>query len=436
MNISRLSWQNLISNPLNTTLSLLLMTFGVGIISLLFLLNNQIEQQLQANLRGVDMVVGSKGSPLQLILSSIYHIDNPTGNIPYSEAIKIDNNSLVDLTVPLSYGDSYNGFRIVGTTHQYPELYEMSLKKGRLWSRSLEVVLGSTVAQIHRLKIGDTFYGTHGLIEGGHVHDEYAYEVVGIFNHSYTILDQLILTNTQSVWQVHNHEVVEQGHEHQECDHEHHDDEHSHEHHNCDHEHNIEESTASGLELNTSIPEDAMITSLLVKFKSPIGLIQLPRKINETTNLQAAVPALEISRLTNLLGFGVQTINIIAFIIIIVSGLSIFISLYNSLKKRRYELALMRVHGASKWQLVQLVLQEGIILSVIGTVLGLLISRITLLIITLFAEHKYTFSSFQFNLLNEELWLLPIALLIGIVASIIPTVLSYNINIPKTLSNE
>ena len=436
MNISRLSWQNLISNPLNTTLSLLLMTFGVGIISLLFLLNNQIEQQLQANLRGVDMVVGSKGSPLQLILSSIYHIDNPTGNIPYSEAIKIDNNSLVDLTVPLSYGDSYNGFRIVGTTHQYPELYEMSLKKGRLWSRSLEVVLGSTVAQIHRLKIGDTFYGTHGLIEGGHVHDEYAYEVVGIFNHSYTILDQLILTNTQSVWQVHNHEVVEQGHEHQECDHEHHDDEHSHEHHNCDHEHNIEESTASGLELNTSIPEDAMITSLLVKFKSPIGLIQLPRKINETTNLQAAVPALEISRLTNLLGFGVQTINIIAFIIIIVSGLSIFISLYNSLKKRRYELALMRVHGASKWQLVQLVLQEGIILSLIGTVLGLLISRITLLIITLFAEHKYTFSSFQFNLLNEELWLLPIALLIGIVASIIPTVLSYNINIPKTLSNE
>ena len=427
MNISRLSWQNLISNPLNTTLSLLLMTFGVGIISILFLLNNQIEQQLQANLRGVDMVVGSKGSPLQLILSSIYHIDNPTGNIPYSEAIKIDNNSLVDLTVPLSYGDSYNGFRIVGTTHQYPELYEMSLKKGRLWSRSLEVVLGSTVAQIHRLKIGDTFYGTHGLIEGGHVHDECAYEVVGIFNPSYTILDQLILTNTQSVWQVHNHEVVEQGHEHQDCDHEHH---------NCDHGHHIEESTGLGLELNAIVPEDAMITSLLVKFKSPIGLIQLPRKINETTNLQAAVPALEISRLTNLLGFGVQTINIIAFIIIIVSGLSIFISLYNSLKKRRYELALIRVHGASKWQLVQLVLQEGVILSVIGTVFGLLISRIALLIIIPFAEHKYTFSSFQFNLLNEELWLLPIALLVGSVASLVPTVLSYNINIPKTLSNE
>ena len=425
MNISKLSWQNLISNPLNTLLSLLLMTFGVGIISLLFLLNNQIEQQLQANLRGVDMVVGSKGSPLQLILSSIYHIDNPTGNIPYREAIKIDNNPLVDLTVPLSFGDSYNGFRIVGTTHRYPELYEMSLNKGRLWSQSLEVVLGSTVAQIHKLKIGDTFYGTHGLVEGGHVHDEYAYEVVGVFNPSYTILDQLILTNTQSVWQVHNHEVIDQGKEH-----------HNGQHQNHEHENHTEELTATMLGSSSSIPEDAMITSLLVKFKSPIGLIQLPRKINETTNMQAAVPALEISRLTNLLGFGVQTINIIAFIIIIVSGLSIFISLYNSLKKRRYELSMMRVHGATKWQLVQLVLQEGIILSLTGTIFGLLISRITLLMLPLFAEQKYTFVSFQFNFLSEELWLLPLSLLIGVAASLIPTILSYNINIPKTLSNE
>lgn len=425
MNISKLSWQNLISNPLNTVLSLLLMTFGVGIISLLFLLNNQIEQQLQANLRGVDMVVGSKGSPLQLILSSIYHIDNPTGNIPYREAIKIENNPLVDLTVPLSFGDSYNGFRIVGTTHRYPELYEMSLNKGRLWSQSLEVVLGSTVAQIHKLKIGDIFYGTHGLVEGGHVHDEYAYEVVGVFNPSYTILDQLILTNTQSVWQVHNHEVIDQGKEH-----------HNGQHQNHEHENHTEELTATMLGSSSSIPEDAMITSLLVKFKSPIGLIQLPRKINETTNMQAAVPALEMSRLTNLLGFGVQTINIIAFIIIIVSGLSIFISLYNSLKKRRYELSLMRVHGATKWQLVQLVLQEGIILSLTGTIFGLLISRITLLVLPLFAKQKYTFVSFQFNFLSEELWLLPLSLLIGVAASLIPTILSYNINIPKTLSNE
>ena len=391
MNISRLSWNNLIKNPLNTTLSLLLMTFGVGIISLLFLLNNHIEQQLQSNLRGVDMVVGSKGSPLQIILSSIYHIDNPTGNIPYNEALEINKNPLVDLTVPLSFGDSYNGFRIVGTTHQYPELYKMTLSKGRMWEKNLEVVLGVKVAQTHQLKIGDNFYGTHGLVEGGHVHDNYSYEVVGIFNNSNSVLDQLILTNTESVWQVHNHQTI-----------------------------SAHPDSTTTSDLASKPNEDAMITSLLVKFKNPIGIIQIPRKINETTNLQAAIPALEISRLTNLLGFGVQTINIIAIIIIIVSGLSIFINLYNSLKKRRYELALLRVHGATKLQLVQLVLQEATILSILGTFFGLSISRIILLVLPLTMKHTHSFSSIQLTLLPQEIWLFPTALLIGTIASLIP----------------
>ena len=428
MDIRRLGWRNLKSNPLNTLLSLLLMTFGVGVISLLLLLNNQIEQQLQSNLRGIDMVVGAKGSPLQLILSSVYHIDNPTGNIPYKEANKLDKNPLVDFTIPLSFGDSYNGYRIVGTTHQYTELYEVSLKQGRLWNRSLEVVLGSTVAEIHQLKIGDTFYGTHGLVEGGHVHDDYAYEVVGILKPSYSTLDQLILTKSESVWKVHNHQTIEEEHDYHTCDHDDHD------HHTCNHDNHDHEHDEIVAE-TYSIPEDAMITALLVKFKSPVGFIQLPRQVNETTSLQAAVPALEISRLTSLLGFGVQTINTIAFIIIIVSGLSIFISLYNSLKKRRYELALMRVHGATKWQLVKLVLQEGMILSVLGAIFGLLISRITLFSMSLFVEHKYAVNSFQFNLISEEIWLIPIALVIGFIASLIPTIQTYNINIPKTLSN-
>ena len=130
MNINKLSWRNITSNPLNTFLSLLLMTFGVGIISLLLLLNNQIKDQLNNNLRGIDMVVGAKGSPLQLILSTVYHVDNPTGNIPYLETLKLKKNSLVDFTVPLSYGDSYNGFRIVGTTKQYLKLYNTDLQEG------------------------------------------------------------------------------------------------------------------------------------------------------------------------------------------------------------------------------------------------------------------------------------------------------------------
>ena len=89
MNINRLSWINIIRNPFNTILSLLLMAFGIGIISLLLLLNKSVEEKLHGNLNGIDMVIGAKGSPLQLILSSIYHIDNPTGNILLEEVNKI-----------------------------------------------------------------------------------------------------------------------------------------------------------------------------------------------------------------------------------------------------------------------------------------------------------------------------------------------------------
>lgn len=408
MNITRLSWQNIISNPLNTILCLLLMTLGVGIISLVLLLNNEVEQQLQNNVKGVDMVVGAKGSPLQLILSTVYHIDNPTGNILLKDVAKLKKNPLVKSTIPLSFGDTYNGFRIVGTTHAYPELFQAGLKEGKLWVQDLEVVVGFVAAQINDLKVGDTFHGSHGLIEGGEVHDQYSYEVVGVLAQSNSTIDKLILTNTESIWKVHNH------------------DDDSHVCSDPDHHH----------EHDSSQEENAMITALLVKFKSPVAYIQLPRKVNETTNLQAAVPSFEINRLISLLGFGAQTINMIAIIIMVVSGLSIFISLFNSLKKRRYELALMRVHGASRWQLVKLVLLEGVLLSMIGTLLGITISRLTLFTISFFIEATYSFDSIQFSLIKEEFWLFPISLFIGLLASLIPTIQTYNINIPKTLSNE
>ena len=413
MNIRQVAWKNLIYNPFNTSLSILLMTFGVAIMSLILILNNQLDKNLKNNLRGIDMVIGAKGSPLQLIFSSIYHLDNPTGNILYGEAKKITASPIIDFTIPLSFGDSYNGFRIVGSTHEYPNLYEVKLREGRLWKKSMEVVVGSIVAKVNNLKIGDKFFGTHGFGESGHVHDNHSYEVVGILQQSSSIMDNLVLTDIQSVWEVHN-EVCHDDHDHH------------------DHGHHKKTIKVSN---NESIPDQSMVTALLVKFKSPVGLIQLPRKVNETTSLQAAIPIFELNRLTNLLGFGIQTINFIALIIMLVSGLSIFISLYNSLKKRRYEIALMRVHGATKFQVIKLVLIEGVTLSFIGTLFGFIVSRLSLYVISILVNQTKMLSSFDYRLLNDEIWLFLISMIIGLLASLIPSILAYRINIPKTLSN-
>ncbi|MEM9834260.1 MAG: ABC transporter permease [Bacteroidota bacterium] len=442
MNIFRLSLRNMTSRPLSTTLSLILLTLGVGMIALLLQVNRHIQEQMENNVRGIDMVVGAKGSPLQLILSAVYHIDAPTGNIALPEAERFQKNRLVASGIPLSYGDSYQGYRIVGTDHQYPELYNATVAEGRLWQSSFEVTVGATVANLLNLKIGDTFVGSHGLTEGGEAHGDHAYEVVGVFDYSNSVLDQLILTPTESVWEVHNHggeeasttpvgnesPAREEKHDHEEGE--------EHDEHNGEHEHQEDEEHGheEGEEHHEQ-EEEQEITAMLVKFRSPMGMVQLPRRVNEDTNMQAAVPAYEISRLFNLMGVGVDTLTTIALIIMVVSGLSVFISLYNALKDRQYEMALMRTYGASRWQLVGLVVQEGLLLTLVGFLLGILVSRVGLWLVSNLMEASYHYSFSGWGWLAEEWWLLASALSIGLLASLLPAVRVFRINISKTLAN-
>lgn len=430
MNILRLSLRNMTSRPLSTTLSLVLLTLGVGMITLLLQVNRHIQEQMENNIRSIDMVVGAKGSPLQLILSAVYHIDAPTGNIPLHEAEELQRNKMVSSSIPLSYGDSYQGYRIVGTNHEYPALYEASVAEGSLWQASFEVTIGATVARHLNLKLGDTFAGAHGLGEGGETHDNHLYQVVGILNYSNSVIDQLILTATESVWEVHEHEdegeedhsedenQVHQGEgdrDHEEGEHHEHDE-------GEDHEHEAHD-------------EDKEITALLVTFRSPIGVIQLPRMVNKDTNMQAAVPAYEISRLFGLMGVGIDTLNAIALIIMIVSGLSVFISLYNALKDRQYEMALMRTYGASRWQLVWLVLQEGLLLTSSGFLLGIVFSGLGLWLVSglMSSSYHYEFSGWAWG--PEEGWLLVIVLAIGFFAALIPAIRVFHINISQTLAD-
>lgn len=393
---------------MSTGLSLILLTLGVGMISLLIQVSHHLEEQMKTNVRGIDMVVGAKGSPLQLILSAVFHVDTPTGNISLDEAQKLKKSPLVESGIPLSYGDSFNGYRIVGTDHQYHELYGGKLMEGRIWQDPFEVTLGDRVAHNLRLKPGDTFSGTHGLGEGGEAHEAHAYQVVGIFEHTNSVLDQLILTATESVWEVHHHEEEEgQGHEEEGHDH---------------HEHS-----------DTGTEEE--ITAMLIKFRSPMGMIQLPRMVNERTNMQAALPVYEINRLFSLMGIGIETLKMMALVIMVVSGISVFISLYNALKDRQYEMALMRVYGATRWQLAALVLQEGVFLSFVGFLLGFSFSRIGVLFISWFMPENYPYGIPSLMPMQDELLLMVVSLATGLLASVIPTVQILTINISRTLSD-
>src|SRR5690606_20662444 len=164
----------------------------------------------------------------------------PTGNIPLNEANQITKSPYVKQAIPLSLGDSYSTFRIVGTEHSYVELYKATLKEGRLWEADYEVTLGAFAADKLGFKVGDTFFGQHGMAQGGHFHEEDTYQVVGVLDVSNTVMDNLVLTSLESVWGMHEYkeekgqeEEEEGSHEHEEEMHEEHD-ETEHEDHNAE----------------------------------------------------------------------------------------------------------------------------------------------------------------------------------------------------------
>ena len=418
MNIFKLSIKNIFNRPLSSVLSVILLSLGVSMISLLILINTVLKEQMDNNLKGIDMVVGAKGSPLQLILSSVYHVDSPTGNIPLNEAKAIEKNKMVGNSVPLLYGDNFKGYRIVGTNSNFFELYNLKIKAGDYFNNYFEAVVGSKVAEKLNLNLGDEFVSSHGLRETGETHDETSFSVSGILEYSNSVADNLILTSPNSIWEIHeDHNHSEQ------IDH---DDEHDHDEHDHD-EHNHDEHDHDN---------EREITAMLVKFKSPMNIIQFPRYINEQTNLQSAVPSYEISRLFKLFGFGIETISLLAYLIIIVSGISIFITLFNSMKERKYDLALIRTLGGTRIQLTMMLIFESLFLTILGFIMGVFLSRIGLLFISNFIEANLNFSLNNIIIINEEWWLFLISVMIGLVSCLIPSIQVYKMDISKILSNE
>ena len=451
MNIFKLSIKNIVSKPLNSILSLALLIFGIGIISLMLQLNSLIKTQMDNNLKGIDMVVGAKGSPLQLILSAVYHIDSPTGNISVEDAEKIKNNRMVGSSIDLLYGDNYKGYRIVGTEQKFLDLYNAKIKEGKKWNEPFEVVVGSKIYSKFNIKIDDELVSSHGLRETGELHTDRLFKVVGLLEPSNSVIDQLIVTSPQSIWDLHDdHDHGSEDHE-EEHDHEHdeehdhdHDEEHDHDHdeehdHDHDEEHDHEHDEEHDHEHDEEHDhehDDKEITAMLIKFKSPMNIIQFPRQINEDTNLQAAVPSYEISRLFKLFGFGIETLTYLAYLIIIVSAFSLFINLFNSMRERKYEMALIRTLGSSRRQLSMMIIFESLILTTVGFFIGLLVSRLGVMFVSSLMEESLNYNLKSFGILNEELWLLGLSIFIGLISSIIPALQVYNLNISETLADE
>lgn len=412
MTLFFLSVKNVFAKPLSSLLSVLLFGFGVAIIVSILLTSTFLKDEINKNAEGVDMVVGAKGSPLQIILASIFHIDFPTGNISLQDAHNLTKNRLIASAIPLSMGDSYKGYRIIGTTQDYPALYKASLAEGAWFDEPMTATIGATVAKNLGIQIGDMLESAHGLVEGGEGHGEHPFTVVGIMKSTGSVLDQLVLVSVPSVWEVHgSHEAHDHGE-------------------GGDH-HEVVKLERLGLEVTNEQLRNEEVTSLLVTYRSPMAAVQLPRIVNGTSNLQAASPPFETARLFNIIGVGVDVVNILGLVIIVLSATSVFIALINSLKERKYELAIMRSMGASQLKVFLLILTEGVVLTIIGSLLGFGLAHIGFAILAASIDQIQNSGLF---FVQEEYKVMLGSFTVGIFASIIPALLAYRSNISETLS--
>lgn len=336
--------------PLTWGFHALTLALGVSVLTAVLALNAGLSGRFDRDLADVDLVVGAKGSPLQLILSAVFELDQPTGNIPLPVAQTLSQNHMVRRAVPVSLGDNVAGFRIVGTTPQYGEIYHARPAEGRWWTQPMEAVIGAEAEHKLGLKVGQSFVGDHGLAPGGEAHKDSPYRVVGVLEPTGAVIDRLVLTDTASVWKVHEHENLEHA-----------------------------EALAAGRRIDPhdvdKSPSGREVTALLISYRSAMGALMVPRYVASMPNLQAASPPVETAHLSTLLGTGAEVLRAFGLGLLALSAVGFFVALYAAVSQRRRELALLRALGARPRLLFGLVALEGLALGLTGGLAGIALGR-------------------------------------------------------------
>lgn len=404
MKLLAMSWRYLWARPLGSALNLLLLTLGLASVNFVLLAQDRIARAFERDLQGIDLVVGAKGSPLQLILAGVFHIDVPPGNVSLAEVQALARHPMVEQVIPISLGDNLAMFRIVGTTTDYVTHFGATLAQGALWSAPMQGVLGAQVAQATGLTVGQAFVGAHGLGGGGHLHTDSPYTVTGVLKPCACVLDRLVLTDTASVWEVHEGVTPQE----------------------------FQELSA---EDRAAIEAERQVTMALVRYRTPLAAASLPRLINTTTKMQAAAPAVEITRLLSMVGSGTRVLQAMGAVLLGVAGLSVFIALWSAVSERRADIAMLRMLGAPPRRVGTLLLCEALWLAVLACALGLLLAQGLAVLAghMWMADQGLAVTSWQWPV---TLWVVPLlALGVAGLAALVPAVSAYRVDVASLLQS-
>lgn len=280
----------------------LLIAVGLGAAMGVERLHRASDQALVDELEGIDLVLSAVGSPTQALLASVFHLDDPVGNIDTAWANRWMHHPSIARALPLAYGDASNGTRILGCTQDFFVWKDVQIREGRLPRVPFEVLAGVDAASKQGLQLGDTFYGSHGAEGDLGDHSDHPYRVVGIGDARGKAIDGLFLTPIESVWAVH-----------------------------------------------PDAPAD--YTAVLLHTQSPMAALFLPRSIRSDGKGMAVSPPLEINRLRSLLDQGNRLFSGMSTLMTVLALGAMLLMWWNFALERRAELALLRANGANSWQI-------------------------------------------------------------------------------------
>lgn len=417
MSIWQIAWGYLWNRKFTTILTILSVGLAVGLIAAVLTLRHEAQQRFEEEGQAFDLVVGANGSPLQLVLSSVYFMDYPPGNVPYSvyEGLKADKD-YVEAAFPIGLGDSYNSFRIVGTTndifqHKWIspatglERAPFTIAEGNRFEAPMEAVVGATVARMSGLKLGDEFVGAHGLIEMPTEmqivnHSDKPYKVVGILAPSASPFDRAIYVSIESVWEAHAGHDVEPG------------------------------------VAQTGKPGGPEVSSVLVQLHSPADRFTYKHEAAKKFNANVAVPIDEIAKLFNTFLDTLKTILLaVGYLVVVISAISIMIGLYLSIIQRRRDIAIMRALGASAVEIVMFVIIEAMVVTLLGIASGIFIGKGLTYVLGLGLAAQYGLVITSLSITPEEIRAYATVALVGLVAGILPAWQAYDRDIATDLAD-
>jgi putative ABC transport system permease protein len=431
MNLVTIAIKSIQQRFLSSSLTALSVALGVMLMVAVLVINGVVSDLFSQPSFGFNLVVGPKGSDLSLALSAIYRLDRPGEPLPYLFYKELKEHKAVEKAVPIAIGDvtEQGAFPIVGTV---PEFFDLDYAfgkpfrvRGQFLRTPWDAVIGSRVAAVNGWDIGSEFKLVHGGAESDHVHDE-KFKVVGVLAPTGTPNDRSVFVSLSGFWAISGHEKPL--------------------HEAINRLEKFRYPVPEALRAKAAQPpvhdhnlldEQKEVTAIFVKTKGQTGAaaIALAGEINEDVRALAVNPVFPMKRLMTMIVDNIKLmLLVLTSLIIVVSAVSIFVSIYNSMADRRREIGIMRALGARRETVFTIILAESALLCLGGGVLGLLLGHGMVAIASPIIEARSGILVSPWSFEPMELILFPVLLLLGSLIGFLPGLAAYRTDVAAALS--